>query len=131
MNAGELAALTGAEGDLSLAACADAAAKLARQNGRPVVVTLAERGLLGASPSGQVEHVPALPVRGEIDVVGAGDAVSANLTVALASGATLREALELANGAASVVLHKLGTTGTANPAELAERVCGEVSLKPG
>jgi bifunctional ADP-heptose synthase (sugar kinase/adenylyltransferase) len=60
-----------------------------------------------------------LPVRGEIDVVGAGDAVSANLVSALAAGATLTEALELANAAASVVLHKLGTTGTASVAEIA------------
>jgi bifunctional ADP-heptose synthase (sugar kinase/adenylyltransferase) len=46
--------------------------------------------------------------------VGAGDAVTANLTAALAAGAELREALELANAAASVVIHQLGTTGTAS-----------------
>jgi len=48
--------------------------------------------------------VPTLPVRGEIDIVGAGDAVSANLTAALAAHATLREALELASAAASIVI---------------------------
>jgi bifunctional ADP-heptose synthase (sugar kinase/adenylyltransferase) len=40
------------------------------------------------------------------------------LTSALAAGATLREALQLANAAASVVIHKLGTTGTASLAEI-------------
>ncbi len=99
-----------------------AAAALASKNGRSVFVTLAARGILGATAEGQVEYVPALPVRGEIDVVGAGDAVSANLTVALAAGAMLGEALELANAAASVVIHKLGTTGTASVAEIRERV---------
>ena len=38
----------------------------------------------------------------------------ANITTALASQADLGEALELANAAASVVVHKLGTTGTAS-----------------
>jgi bifunctional ADP-heptose synthase (sugar kinase/adenylyltransferase) len=65
-----------------------------------------------------VERLPALPVRGEIDVVGAGDCVTANLAAALAAGASLREALQLANAAASIVVHKLGTTGTASVAEI-------------
>ena len=53
-------------------------------------------------------------------MVGAGDAVSANLTSAIAAGATLGEALELANAAASVVIHKLGTTGTASVTEISD-----------
>ena len=100
----------------------EAAAARARQNGRNVFVTLSEQGLLGAEPNGEVEHVPALPVQGEIDIVGAGDAVSANLIAALAAGATVRESLEMANAAASVVIHKLGTTGTASVAEIRELV---------
>jgi rfaE bifunctional protein kinase chain/domain len=122
MNAAELSALTGAPGERSAEQIEAAALGLARKNGRSVFVTLAACGILGATAEGQVEYVPALPVRGEIDVVGAGDAVSANLTAALAAGATLAEALELANAAASVVVHKLGTTGTANVAEIRERV---------
>ena len=61
-----------------------------------------------------------LPVRGEIDIVGAGDSVTANLAAALAAGASLAEALELANAAASIVIHQLGTTGTASVAAIAE-----------
>jgi rfaE bifunctional protein kinase chain/domain len=90
----------------------------ARKIGQAVFVTAAERGITGALPDGTCVHSPALPVHGAIDVVGAGDSVSANLTTALAAGATLAEALELANAAASVVVHKLGTTGTASVAEL-------------
>jgi len=118
MNAAELAALTGATGPLSPEQVEASAAGLARKNGRMVFITLAARGMIGAAANGQVEYVPALPVRGEIDVVGAGDAVSANLTAALAAGAGLGEALELANAAASVVVHKLGTTGTASVPEI-------------
>jgi rfaE bifunctional protein kinase chain/domain len=119
MNAVELSALTGGASELTLEQVKKAAAKVARKNGRSVFVTLAEGGILGASALGEVQHVTALPVRGEIDVVGAGDAVSANLTAAIAGGATLHEAIELANAAASVVIHKLGTTGTASVAEIA------------
>jgi rfaE bifunctional protein kinase chain/domain len=123
MNATELSSLIGAKTELGLEQIRETAAALARQNGQKVFVTLAERGILGAVRSGQVEHVPALPVRGEIDIVGAGDAVTANLAAALAAEANLRESMELANAAASVVVHKLGTTGTASVPEIRELVC--------
>jgi len=118
MNAAELSALTGLSAGAPLPEIAQAAGRLAGRNGRPVFVTLAERGLVGAAPGGPTEHLPALPLRGEIDIVGAGDAVTANLTAALAAGATLREALELATVAASIVIHQLGTTGTASVAQM-------------
>ena len=122
MNANELAALTGNP-------CADAApaaAALARERGKPVIVTLAERGLLGALPDGETVSVPAWPVRGEIDVVGAGDSVTANAAAALAAGASLAEALAIANAAASIVIHQLGTTGTASVEEIQSMVAADV-----
>ena len=118
MNATELASLTGLSASSGLNEIVAAAGGLARRNQRLVFVTLAERGIIGASPAGETEHVPAHAVRGEIDVVGAGDAVTANLTASLAAGATLLEALELANAAASIVIHQLGTTGVATVAGL-------------
>lgn len=118
MNAPELSALTGMPADAPVPEICRAAAELAARNGRAVFVTMAERGLFGALPDGQIEHVPALPLRGPIDVVGAGDSVTANLTAALAAGATLREALELAALASSIVIHQLGTSGTASFAEM-------------
>jgi bifunctional ADP-heptose synthase (sugar kinase/adenylyltransferase) len=81
--------------------------------------------MVGASPDGAVEHAPALPLRGPIDIVGAGDSVTANLTCALAAGAALREALELANAASSVVIHQLGTTGTASVPAIQALLAGE------
>jgi rfaE bifunctional protein kinase chain/domain len=118
MNAAELSRLMGGTVGSSPDSIERAARELAARNGRSVFVTMAEQGILGADPSGEVGRLPCLPVRGPIDVVGAGDAVSANLTSAVAAGASLPEALELANGAASVVVHKLGTTGTASVSEL-------------
>ncbi len=118
MNAAELARLCGLSGKLSLKQVRAAAAQLARKNQRAVFVTLAERGLVGAQPDGTTEHVHALPLRGPIDIVGAGDSVTANLALALAAGATLREALELAALASSIVIHQLGTTGTASVAQM-------------
>jgi len=98
------------------------AAELSRAHGRTVFVTMADRGIVGAEPDGASEHVVACPVRGEIDIVGAGDAVTANLAAALAAGATLRESLELAMAAASIVIHQLGTTGTASVKQIGERL---------
>ena len=95
-----------------------AAATLAKVNGRAVFVTLAEKGILAATPDGDVKHCPAWLTRGPIDVVGAGDAVMANLATARAVGASLAEALELAMAAASIVVHQLGTTGSAGIADL-------------
>ena len=94
-------------------------ATIARQNGQPVFVTLAERGIIGALADGRAEHVSAHPVRGPIDIVGAGDSVTANLIAALAAGAGLVESMEVAMAAASIVIHQLGTTGTASVAQVA------------
>jgi len=102
-----------------LAAIGQSAASLANETGQPVFVTLAERGIIGATKGRSAEHVPALPLRGPIDVVGAGDAVTATLAASLATRAELREAMELAMAAASLVVHQLGTTGVATVAEMA------------
>jgi rfaE bifunctional protein kinase chain/domain len=123
MNRSELAALAGLPEQLKLEDVKRAAAELAGTIQRPVFVTLSESGILGADGQGQIEHVPALPVRGEIDIVGAGDAVMANLATALSAGASMGEAIELANGAASVVIHQLGTTGTASRGQLRDLLC--------
>jgi len=123
MNAAELASLSGSKPDLDLDEIKSLARELAHKNRRAVFITAAERGIIGASPTDDVEHVAALPVRGPIDIVGAGDSVTANLAAALAAGAGLREALELANAAASVVIHQLGTTGTASVPEIRAVLC--------
>ena len=117
MNAAELGRFAGQPVE-DIPSVRAAASKLARSNQRPVFITLAERGIVGAAPDGSSHHCPALPVLGPIDIVGAGDSVTANLTAALAAGAEIPEAMELAMAAAHCVIHQLGTTGTASVAQL-------------
>jgi len=90
-----------------------------KKRGRAVFVTRGERGIVCAA-DGRVHSVPARPVAGPVDIVGAGDAVAAHLAMALGAGATPLEAAEIANLAGGVVVRKLGTTGTASVAELVE-----------
>jgi rfaE bifunctional protein kinase chain/domain len=119
MNAAELSRFRGVSPNDDLGHIGALAGQVAARNGRPVFVTLAERGILAAAADGTVHHAPALPVRGPIDVVGAGDCVTANLIAALAAGASLPEALAIAVHAASLVIHQLGTTGVANLEQIA------------
>jgi rfaE bifunctional protein kinase chain/domain len=125
MNGAELAALTGHHRAGSIEQAKATARDLAISHGRPVFVTLSENGIIGAEAGGLVQHVPAFPVRGEIDIVGAGDSVTANLCAAFAGGATLCEALELAMAAASIVIHQLGTTGTASVEQIRALLFGD------
>lgn len=118
MNAAELGLFFARIDAFSPSKARERIAELAKSTNRRVFVSMSEHGIWGAA-GGAVEHVPALPVRGEIDIVGAGDSVTANLTTALSAGANLREAMQLAQLGASVVIHQLGTTGTASPEQLA------------
>ncbi len=123
MNREEFAVLTGQSAAMPVPELCAAVGRLAAERGQAVFVSLSEDGIAGASSGKAPEHVPCLPVRGEIDIVGAGDAVMANLAVALAAGAETGEAMRLAMAAASVVVHQLGTTGTASLQDLRPLVC--------
>ena len=120
MNRTELGKLLGEAAPADVDRTIGWAKYIAERNGRMVFITLAEEGMAAAMPDGTAIHVPARPIRGEIDVVGAGDAVLASLAAALAAGASPEESLELASAAASVVIHQLGTTGAATVAQIAE-----------
>jgi bifunctional ADP-heptose synthase (sugar kinase/adenylyltransferase) len=119
MNLAELCALLNRREGVGLAEAKEAARQWAARSGEPVFVTMAEKGMIGATPDGVVAHVESFPVRGPIDIVGAGDSVTANLGAALAAGASISEAMELAMAAASTVIHQLGTTGVATVSDLA------------
>lgn len=94
-----------------------AAQQLSRQAGRPVFCTVGARGCL-VCWGAQATLVPAVPVHGEIDIVGAGDTALAAITAALGVGATPPEAALLGNLAASVTIQCLGATGTASPSQI-------------
>ena len=82
---------------------------------RALLLTRGEDGMTLFSKS-RVTTIKA-EAREVFDVTGAGDTVIAALAVMLACGASLENAMRLANRAASIVVGKLGTA-TATPAEL-------------
>ena len=87
---------------------------------RAVLVTRGEHGMTLFERGRAPLHVSAA-AREVFDVTGAGDSVIAAMALALAAGATLAEAAVLANGAASVVVGKLGTA-QATPAEVLQAI---------
>ena len=72
-----------------------------------VLLTRGEEGMSLFESSGEVNHVPSYAENVQ-DVSGAGDTVISTLTIALASGATIREASMLANCAGGVVVGSVG-----------------------
>ena len=123
MNREEFGLLTGQKAEVELPELCLAVGRLAAERDEAVFVSLSEDGIAGARPGEESEHMPCLPVRGEIDVEGAGDAVMANLATAIAAGAETSEAMRLATAAASIVVHQLGTTGTASLQDIRPLVC--------
>jgi bifunctional ADP-heptose synthase (sugar kinase/adenylyltransferase) len=97
----------------------EAGESLRRRTERPVFVTMGDQGILLCTEQG-VEMVPAVPVTGEIDIVGAGDSTLASIVASLASGATLSEAALVGNLVASVTIRCIGTTGTASQEQVLE-----------
>ena len=95
-------------------------AELFRQNQMPVFLTLGDQGML-LFTAGGCEHIPAVPVSGEIDIVGAGDSVMAAIVSALCSGAEPKDAAMLGNLVASITIQQIGTTGTATPSQVREQ----------
>jgi D-glycero-beta-D-manno-heptose-7-phosphate kinase len=83
-----------------------------------VLITRGERGMSLIEGAGRVTHIPTV-ARQVFDVTGAGDTVVATLALALAAGATMRQAAVLANHAAGIVVGMVGTS-TVTAAQLDE-----------
>jgi sugar/nucleoside kinase (ribokinase family) len=94
-------------------------AELFRRNGKPVFLTLGAEGMVAFHVGGPT-HVPAVPVHGPIDIVGAGDAAMAGIVASLCSGATPPEAALIGNLAAAVTIQQIGTTGTASRDQISD-----------
>lgn len=75
---------------------------------RYVVITRGEHGMSLFGRDGERLHIPSF-ARTVFDVSGAGDTVIAVLGLALAAGAPIELAMQLANFAAGAVVEKLGT----------------------
>jgi len=83
-------------------------------------VTLGERGILAATADG-ARHVPGFPPAGPLDPVGAGDAVTAAVTCALAAGAAPDDAALFGVLVSSIAVERIGETGTATPEQVRAR----------
>lgn len=94
-------------------------AELYRRNGKPVFLTMGADGIVVFHAGGR-EHVAACPVRGPIDIVGAGDATMSGIAAALCSGADPAEAAWVGNLASAVTIRQIGTTGAASRRQIAE-----------
>ncbi|MBA3258898.1 MAG: D-glycero-beta-D-manno-heptose-7-phosphate kinase [Gemmatimonadales bacterium] len=89
---------------------------LARLQVDNLLVTLGPEGMLLVIKDGSSIHIPSI-ARQVFDVSGAGDTVTAWMGAALAAGATIREAAQLANYAAGVEVGKPGVA-TVSPEEV-------------
>lgn len=90
---------------------------------KAILVTRGEAGM-SLVEDGRVTHIPAV-AKEVYDVTGAGDTVLAALALAMASGASLREAAVIANHAAGVVVGRAGTA-TISREELLEALKNRV-----
>ena len=114
--AAQLSPTDEAETDLA-AACSKI---LYQRSQTPVIITLGSEGIL-VNENGEAIIIPAMPVEGPIDIVGAGDSTIAGITAALSAGAALQEAALIGNLIASITIQQIGTTGTATRGQIKER----------
>jgi len=105
---------------LTVSEAEQAALALARRSRRPVYVTLGDRGIL-VCDGRNCRVIPAPRVTGPIDIVGAGDAVTAGIVPSLCAGASVAEAALIGNLVASITIQQIGTTGTASRRQVLER----------
>lgn len=87
---------------------------------RFAVITRGDQGITATEKRRRGFHIPALSHE-VYDVTGAGDTAAAVLILSLSASASLKEAVILANTAASLVIEKVGTAH-ANLSELARRL---------
>ncbi len=84
-----------------------------------VLITLGEDGMCLFERSMKPQRIPTV-AQAVFDVAGAGDTVIATFTLALAGGATMTQAAQVANQAAGIVVGKVGVA-VVSPEELSGR----------
>lgn len=87
---------------------------------RTVFATRGERGIQ-LSRGKEERLIPAYPVHGPTDIVGAGDSCSAGIACGMVSGLTEEESAAFGNLIASITVQQIGTTGTATPSQVRDR----------
>jgi rfaE bifunctional protein kinase chain/domain len=89
-----------------------------------IIVTRGSQGMVICDRDGAVTTIGIAGNTAATDVTGAGDTVSAMVTLSLAAGATVVEAAHMATFAASVVVMKRGTA-TASPDEVRAAIAAD------
>jgi rfaE bifunctional protein kinase chain/domain len=105
---------------IDLSTARESGRELFRRNQKPVFVTVGEDGILLFAEEEEA-HIPAVPVAGNIDTVGAGDSSMAGIVASLCSGASYREAAVVGSLVASITIQQIGTTGTASQPQVVQR----------
>ena len=108
------------DGEPTVEQSAEAGRLLFERSGEPVYVTLGRDGMMLFDEAGAT-HLPGVPVEGDIDIVGAGDSVTAGIVSALCAGATHVEAGLIGNLVASITIQQIGATGVATPEQVLAR----------
>lgn len=85
---------------------------VAESEARSVLITRGGHGMALFEADGELTEIPAFNRSEVFDVTGAGDTVVGTLTLALAAGASFKEAIVMANVAASIVVRRFGTSVT-------------------
>ena len=83
---------------------------LQKTGAQAVLITRGDKGMSLFERNSPRTDIPIYGSDQVLDVTGAGDTVIAALTLSLAAGASMREAAEIANRAAGLVVMKAGTT---------------------
>jgi rfaE bifunctional protein kinase chain/domain len=87
---------------------------------KPIILTLGEEGLQVTDKSVSA-RIPAIPLSGPKDIVGAGDSVMAAVGASLSVGASLIEASIIGTITASIIIQQIGTTGIATREQISKR----------
>jgi rfaE bifunctional protein kinase chain/domain len=93
---------------------------LRKLNAENVLLTLGEQGMSLFESMGDISHIPTKALN-VADVSGAGDTVIATLSMALAAGASIKEAVTIANFAGGIVCGYVGIIPI-DPQELARAI---------
>ena len=107
----------GEHDDVPTQSAIESAQQLRQKTGQNVFLTLDKEGICPITSQEPIV-IPCPPVTGPVDIVGAGDSVTAGIVSSLAAGANAIEAGIIGNLVASVTIRQLGTTGTASPQQV-------------
>ena len=113
----EFAAICGMENPEDETVMLQKGKELQKALGKTVFVTRGSRGIWVFGE--ETGHLPAFPVKGEVDICGAGDATNAALALALSLGLSPAQAATLACCVSSITIQQIGKTGTASSEEVA------------